>query len=74
VNCAEKSGIFTIQFGMITTKRRCIMAKKRSPSILLQENGILYDQLEFVTADPQGSYTGRPDAPWERPVQDADDL
>ena len=26
--------------------------------------------------DPQGSYTGNPkgDGPWEKPVQDADDL
>lgn len=24
--------------------------------------------------DPDGSYTGRPTNPWERPVQDADDL
>jgi len=24
--------------------------------------------------DPQGSYTGRPERPWEEPVQDADDL
>lgn len=50
------------------------MVKKRSRSILLQENGILYDQLEFITSDPQGSYTGRTDDPWEKPVQDADDL
>lgn len=24
--------------------------------------------------DPQGMYTGVPENPWERPVQDADDL
>lgn len=24
--------------------------------------------------DPQGMYTGVPDDPWEKPVQDADDL
>jgi len=27
-----------------------------------------------VNTDPQGSYTGRPDDPNEKPVQDADDL
>jgi len=27
-----------------------------------------------VNTDPQGSYTGRPDDPDEKPVQDADDL
>ena len=24
--------------------------------------------------DPNGMYTGRPENPWEKPVQDADDL
>ena len=24
--------------------------------------------------DPQGSYTGKPENTWEKPVQDADDL
>ena len=24
--------------------------------------------------DPQGSYTGKPENPYEKPVQDADDL
>lgn len=24
--------------------------------------------------DPAGSYTGQPEDPWEKPVQDADDL
>ena len=27
-----------------------------------------------ITADPFGSYTGRAEDPYERPVQDADDL
>ena len=27
-----------------------------------------------IIADPQGSYTGRADDPYEKPVQDADDL
>lgn len=27
-----------------------------------------------IKTDPQGSYTGRADDPYEKPVQDADDL
>ncbi len=27
-----------------------------------------------IDTDPNGSYTGRPDDPYEKPVQDADDL
>lgn len=27
-----------------------------------------------INTDPQGSYTGRPDETYEKPVQDADDL
>ena len=27
-----------------------------------------------IVTDPQGSYTGRPENPYEKPVQDADDL
>ena len=29
---------------------------------------------EKIATDPQGSYTGRPADPYEKPVQDADDL
>lgn len=29
---------------------------------------------ERIVTDPFGSYTGRPDDPQERPIQDADDL
>lgn len=29
---------------------------------------------EKINTDPLGSYTGRPDDPYEKPVQDADDL
>lgn len=27
-----------------------------------------------INTDPQGGYTGRPEEPYEKPVQDADDL
>ena len=29
---------------------------------------------EQIKSDPNGSYTGRPEDPYEIPVQDADDL
>ena len=29
---------------------------------------------EKIETDPDGSYTGRPKDPYEKPVQDADDL
>ena len=32
------------------------------------------NMLGLFTADPQGSYTGRPLDPEDKPVQDADDL
>jgi hypothetical protein len=28
----------------------------------------------LIVTDPEGSYTGRPKDPYEKPVQDADDL
>ena len=32
------------------------------------------NKLYSPESDPQGSYTGKPEAPFEKPVQDADDL
>lgn len=32
------------------------------------------DSLQARATDPQGSWTGVPANPWEKPVQDADDL
>ena len=29
---------------------------------------------ERINTDPQGSYTGVPDDPYDKPIQDADDL
>lgn len=29
---------------------------------------------EKIVADPNGSYTGRGENPYEKPIQDADDL
>ena len=39
----------------------------------IRNNPIQSDPAPIVT-DPNGSYTGRPKDPYERPVQDADDL
>lgn len=50
------------------------MVNKTTKPILLQESGAVFDQLELQTADPLGSYTGRPTDPMDRPIQDADDL
>ena len=35
-------------------------------------NGIL--SMSSVATDPQGMYTGVPEDPFEKPIQDADDL
>ena len=32
------------------------------------------NMIGLIPTDPLGSYTGRPEDPWEEPVQDADDL
>lgn len=37
----------------------------------IQSNG---KTMQNEKTDPQGMYTGVPDDPWEKPVQDADDL
>ena len=50
------------------------MENKTTKPILLQESGAVFDQLELQTADPLGSYTGRPADPMDRPIQDAVDL
>ena len=51
---------------------------KRQPKELLwaqalRGNPLVPDPAPIVT-DPNGSYTGRPKDPYEKPVQDADDL
>ena len=33
-----------------------------------------HQSVEVIHTDPMGSYTGRPVVPYEKPVQDADDL
>lgn len=39
----------------------------------LRGNPVVSDPAPVVT-DPNGSYTGRPKNPYEKPIQDADDL
>ena len=36
--------------------------------------GIMKEKKEKIITDPNGSYTGRGNHPYEKPVQDADDL
>ncbi len=42
-------------------------------SLAMQGNPIVSDPAPIVT-DPNGSYTGRTKDPYEKPIQDADDL
>ncbi len=44
--------------------------QKKSP----MEKAMAMTDLMSCKTDPSGSYTGRPEDPWEKPVQDADDL
>ena len=37
-------------------------------------DGLLGIKRPIITSDVTGSYTGRPEDPYETPVQDADDL
>lgn len=47
--------------------------KVKAQTITLWNNVIAAAPAPIVT-DPNGSYTGRGDDPYEKPVQDADDL
>ena len=49
--------------GGVTMKRRTEWTNERPCEVLDPSN-----------TDPQGMYTGVPENPWEKPVQDADDL
>ena len=45
-----------------------------SASGILTVGGETMAKKKKIKTDPQGSYTGRPEIPTEKPVQDADDL
>lgn len=47
-------------------------AKKAPPAAAAAVEAIV--NMPPSDTDPNGSYTGRPQDPWETPVQDADDL
>ena len=49
------------------------MRKKQRSLLDIPLSRDKFDMLGAITTDPQGSYTGRPDDPWDPPVQDADD-
>ena len=40
----------------------------------MQSGGGNVSRKERIIADPMGSYTGRPEDPEDKPIQDADDL
>jgi len=48
------------------------MKKKKIIPVLTPEGPTGLDGI--IHTDPQGSWTGIPEVPWEVPVQDADDL
>jgi len=52
------------------------MKRKKKPDTITVHPPLLgsMNNLGLVITDPQGSYTGVPEAPFEKPVQDADDL
>ena len=52
------------------------MRKKKKPEFpeIPAVRKLLKDLPTPIVADPNGSYTGRPMDPYEKPVQDADDL
>lgn len=49
------------------------MKKIRKILPFLKDNPAL-NKAKIIRTDPQGSYTGRPNDPYEVPVQDVDDL
>ena len=48
--------------------------KDKKQSIRRKVKNIRATGKKVIKSDVQGSYTGVPDEPYERPVQDADDL
>ena len=42
--------------------------------VIMPEAGVIIGGYKLIDVDPDGSYTGRPKDPHERPIQDADDL
>ena len=52
------------------------MEKKRTDFDIRLPQSVNADHqcVEVFHGDPLGSYTGRPEDPFEKPVQDADDL
>ena len=48
--------------------------KDKKQSIRRKVKNIRATGEKAIKSDVQGSYTGVPDEPYERPVQDADDL
>ena len=66
----KKAGYNTV--GVIFVKKE---KKRYITPIPLWSNGIGATPSAFpIITDPNGSYTGRPDDPEDKPIQDADDL
>ena len=50
------------------------MWKQSYYPVLNPDNGYLINGVKLIDVDPMGSYTGRTSDPYEKPIQDADDL
>lgn len=50
------------------------MKEKKNIPIIFPPGTIMRYGQEGIAVDPNGSYTGVGENPWENPVQDADDL
>lgn len=48
--------------------------KKKHIVPIFPQDSVLYGTGSYDFADPLGSYTGLPEDPMDKPVQDADDL
>ena len=50
------------------------MSKDSYYPVLNPDSGYLVSGIKIIDTDPMGSYTGRASDPYEKPIQDADDL
>lgn len=51
-----------------------VMSKDSYYPVLNPDSGYLVSGIKIIDTDPMGSYTGRASDPYEKPIQDADDL
>ena len=69
----QYSLIFHTLSGNKISRCQLLPMESELPLGILLKGGEIMNRKKIKT-DPQGSYTGRPEIPTEKPVQDADDL